>query len=276
LKTFTVEIPDTDELALKVSAAVSTIPVKVTGSVELLFVTCNCNTVTPAVPGIWVEFTGATAAATATAGWIGVKVGVTVGVEVGVAVGVKVGVPVGVEVGVKVGVGVRVEVVVDVNVDVLVEVNTGVTVAAKTVWVRPLIVVPNGESATWLTCAKAPISEGAIRSEKVPPFWEFKSNTNNRVWGAPGVTDRLVRFEKAALPAVKPANVAKGVGGVVPLNKPFDALTPVSGKSLTLETSVFEFRVPPAVKVTAATDTGWLPVAESTIWRLVAFAWLNK
>jgi hypothetical protein len=275
-------MPDTDELAPKLSAAVSTIPVTVTGSVELLFVTCNCNTVTPEAPGIWTEFTGATAAETATAGWIGVKVGVTVGVKVGVAVGVevgvrvKVGVPVGVEVGVKVGVGVRVEVKVGVKVDVIVEVKIGVTVAAKTVWVLPLIVLPNGESAAWLTCAKAPMSEGEIESPTVPPFCEFKSNTNNRVWGAPGVTDRLVRFEKAALPAVKPANVAKGVGGVVPLNKPFDALTPVSGKSLRFETSVFEFRVPVAVKVTAATDTGWLPAADSTIWTLVAFVWLNK
>jgi hypothetical protein len=45
-------MPDTDELAPKLSAAVSTIPVTVTGSVELLFVTCNCNTVTPEAPGI--------------------------------------------------------------------------------------------------------------------------------------------------------------------------------------------------------------------------------
>ena len=105
--------------------------------------------------------------------------------------------------------------------------------------------------------------------KKVPPFCEFRSNTNNSVTGVPGVTDRFVRFEKATCvcaPENPDANVAKGVGGVVPLNKPLPPAFPVvCGYSLALETSVFEFMLPPAVKVTPATDTGWFPVADSTI-----------
>ncbi len=156
---------------------------------------------------------------------VGVKLGVLVGVNVKVTVGVKVNVIVGVKLGVNVGVAVGVKV--KVTVGVVVGVKLGVGVAAATVCVFPFIGLPCALNATPLTCAKAPISAGEIDSRKFPPFCELRSNTNNSVTGVAGVTDKVVRFVKAAFPPLKPPRVAIGPGPL-PLYSPPVSFDPVS------------------------------------------------
>src|SRR5579859_6041152 len=141
------------------SIAVKIISFKVIAS-RLLFTTCSCSSCTFVLPGIWVEFEGDKGPSEmATAGWVGVNVGVLVKVEVGVGVKVKVDVFVGVLVGVKVEVkvfvgvklgvnvgvklGVKVGVGVGVNVGVKVEVKVGVGVGFATVKVAPVTGAPD-------------------------------------------------------------------------------------------------------------------------------------
>src|SRR5579859_7827451 len=102
------------------SIAVNTMSFNVITS-PLLFTTCSCSSCTFVLPGIWVEFEGDEGPSDmATAGCVGVKVGVLVKVKVEVNVGVKVGVRV------------------DVGVGVLVGVRVTVGVAAATEWVLPV------------------------------------------------------------------------------------------------------------------------------------------
>jgi hypothetical protein len=56
------------------------------------------------------------------------------------------------------------------------------------------------------------MSEGAMESNKVPPFCEFKSNTSINVTGAPGATDNPVIPPKIAWFPVREAAVARAAG----------------------------------------------------------------
>jgi hypothetical protein len=126
--------------------------------------------VTPVDPGIWVEFTGATAELMAAGGSTGVEVAVLVAVEVGVKVTVSVVVWVAVDV--------VVLVVEAVGEDVTVGVLLGVAVAEATVIFTPLMgKVPATEMGRLVVCP--------------PPIRELANDTEQEKGPDPAVVARL-------------------------------------------------------------------------------------